>query len=235
MAKLSDNWITEHLLDFEYKKYILLGYLQEVSSNFKEKKLYPHLTDLIDQYRKLITLKNRTEELKNNFKKELNGIDLENKKLIYSSLPGEEWEKEFNLIVDFSLPLMGNKVNEGKTIFDHVEENILFHPLGILPLNKNEGYFLLNPFQSKQVDAYSYSLSALPYHERSVYGLNVSYFSSYTLTIAKPLDVIKSDIIHNNPQLPNPAVFVFKAKEVFPNEETFLPIVKRMLYSKLVA
>ena len=235
MGKLSDNWITENLLDFEYKKYILLGYLQEVSLNFNEKKLYPHLSELIDQYRNLLTLKSKGDELKSNFKKELNGIDLENKKLVYGSVQDEEWEKEFNLIVDFSLPLMSHKLHEGKTIFDHVEGNILFHHLGILPLNKSEGYFLLNPFQSQMVDAYSYSLSALPYHERAVYGLNVSYFSSYTLSIAKPLDRIKSDIIYNNPLLPNPAVFVFKAKEVLPNEETFLPIAKRMLYSKLVA
>ncbi len=235
MGKLSDNWITEHLLDFEYKKYILLGYLSEVSRNFKEKKLYPDLSELITQYKNLVDLKNKSEALKSNFKKDLNGIDLENKKLIYSSVPGEEWEKEFNLIVDYSLPLMSKKVEEGKTIFDYVEDRILFNHIGILPLNRNEGYFLLNTFHSSRADAYSYSLSPLPYHENTVYGMHVSYFSSYTISIAKPLDKIKSDIIYNNPALPNPAVFLFNAKEPFPNEETFLPIAKRMLYSKLVA
>jgi hypothetical protein len=35
--------------------------------------------------------------------------------------------------------------------------------------------------------------------------------------------------------LPNPAVYLFKANAELPNDETFLPIAKRLLYKKLVA
>jgi len=235
MGKLSDNWITEHLMDFEYKKYLLLGYLQEVSLHFEEKKLYPDLTDLISQYQNLTLLKKRAEELKGNFKKDLSDIDLENHKLMYNLPPNEEWENEFKQILEFSLPLMGKKLDEGKTIFDFVEKNIAFDHLGILPLNKNQGYFLLNPFESKKVEAYSYHLSSLPYQQKIMYGLHVSYFSDFNVSLSRPIDKIKSDIIYSNPDLPNPAVFYFKARAEFPNEETFLPVAKRILYHMLVA
>lgn len=42
------------------------------------------------------------------------------------------------------------------------------------------------------------------------------------------------DIIDANPELPNPAVYLFKAKATLPNDETFLPIAKRLLYKTLV-
>ena len=47
---LSKNWITEHHLDSEYKRYVLLGYLKKVSEKFDQSLLYPHLSDLKDHY-----------------------------------------------------------------------------------------------------------------------------------------------------------------------------------------
>jgi len=44
---------------------------------------------------------------------------------------------------------------------------------------------------------------------------------------------LKLDIIHQNPELPNPAVYLFKAKAALPKDETFLPIAKRLLYKNL--
>ena len=51
MKKLSPDWITEKHIDFEYKKYVLLAYLQEVNMNFEKTHLYPFLADLVDHYR----------------------------------------------------------------------------------------------------------------------------------------------------------------------------------------
>jgi hypothetical protein len=33
MNKLSENWISEGWIDFEYKKYLLLAYLKNVDEN----------------------------------------------------------------------------------------------------------------------------------------------------------------------------------------------------------
>jgi hypothetical protein len=69
--------------------------------------------------------------------------------------------------------------------------------------------------------------------QQEVYGLNCTYVSNYTISLAKPVDKIKLDIIDANPQLPNPAVYLFKANAELPNDETFLPIAKRLLYKSL--
>ena len=59
MKKLEKDWLTSGLIDFEYKKYILLAYLQEVKGNFDSNKLYPHLSDLIFHYQNLLDLKKK--------------------------------------------------------------------------------------------------------------------------------------------------------------------------------
>jgi hypothetical protein len=86
MKTLSANWITENLVDFEYKKYVLLGYLQQVKEHFKDKKLYPDLSDVISHYKNLLALKNNTTSFKENIRKNVNGLDLEKMQLTYENL-----------------------------------------------------------------------------------------------------------------------------------------------------
>ena len=57
MEKLSNDWLTQGLIDFEYKKYLLLAYLQTVKSSFGKGELYPFLADLVFHYRNLQALK----------------------------------------------------------------------------------------------------------------------------------------------------------------------------------
>jgi hypothetical protein len=234
MATLSENWITEHLMDFEYKKYVLLGYLKKVKEHFKEQKLYPDLSELIGHYKNLIQLKNNAATLENNFKKSIKGIDLENLKFIYENNNEAEALNELKQIIEYSEPLLANELNKGKSIFDFAEQNILIDHIGILPIYKNEGYFMLYPFESKKVLVYNYSFSKVTLLQQEVYGLNSNYFSSYSITLSQPVDKIKQEIICQNPHLPNPPVYLFKAKTALPNDETFLPIAKRLLYKNLL-
>jgi hypothetical protein len=53
MKTLSSNWFFEDLLDLEYKKYVLLAYLQDVDKHFTQIKLYPQLNELVNHYRLL--------------------------------------------------------------------------------------------------------------------------------------------------------------------------------------
>jgi hypothetical protein len=47
MRNLNKDWITEYTLGPEYKKYVLLDYLQSVSDDFSKVCLYPALADII--------------------------------------------------------------------------------------------------------------------------------------------------------------------------------------------
>lgn len=233
MATLSENWITENLMDPEYKKYILLGYLQQVEEHFSENKLYPDLAELITHYKNLIRLKQNTASLESQFKKPLKGLDLANLKLVYEQLDDESLA-ELKQIIEFSEPLMANELNKGKSIFDQAEQDIVSGHIGILPIYRKEGYFLLYPHQSKQVDVYNYNFTKLNLVQQDTYGLSCTYFSTFTLSLSQTVDSIKQEIIYSNPQLPNPPVYLFRAKRPLPSAETFLPIAKRLLYRNLL-
>ena len=47
MEQLAKTWITDGVLDPEYKRYIMLAYLQTVGLAFRENKLYPKLAEVI--------------------------------------------------------------------------------------------------------------------------------------------------------------------------------------------
>ena len=117
MATLSENWITENHIDFEYKKYVLLGYLQKVKEHFNEQKLYPDFAELIAHYKNLLALKNNTTALENNFKKTVKGVDFNDFKLVYENTINDELLMELKQIIAFSEPLLATELNKGKTIF----------------------------------------------------------------------------------------------------------------------
>ncbi|MDB5281955.1 MAG: hypothetical protein JWO06_1030, partial [Bacteroidota bacterium] len=59
METLDKNWLTDGLIDFEYKKYLLLSYLQQAGKNFDERKLYPKLSELVEHYKSLQLFKEK--------------------------------------------------------------------------------------------------------------------------------------------------------------------------------
>ncbi len=235
MGTLSENWITEDLMDFEYKKYLVLGYLQQVNDHFNEQKLYPDFAELIAHYKNLIRLKNNAIGLETNFRKKLKGIDYEDLKLVYENTVNDELLNELKQIIEFSEPLMAEGLQTGRSIFDFAEQHILSDHIGLLPLYKQEGYFVLYPFQSTHAYIYRYRLSKINLLQEQVYGLNSNYFLTHTVTFSNPIDRVKYELIEANPELPNPAVYLFKTKTHLPNEETFLPIAKRLLYKELLS
>jgi len=57
MAELKQDWLTDGPIDFEYKKYLLLAYMQHVGQEFDARKLYPKFSELVEHYRNLETLR----------------------------------------------------------------------------------------------------------------------------------------------------------------------------------
>lgn len=235
METLAKNWLTEGLIDFEYKKYILLAYLKKVHDKFSSTQLYPEFSELIEHFRNLKEIKESENKLNDSFKKPLDSIDTQNLKLNYKSPEEEEWFQEIKQIIEFSMPLMAKEVMQGKTIFDYVEKNIQREPLGILPINKNEGYFILSTPPEKEVFVYNYELSPISFVNQKAMSFKTNYVSSYTISLSMPIDKVKQDLIYQNPYLPNPAVYIFQSSIPLPTKETFLPVVKRLLFSQLTA
>src|SRR6478672_13662413 len=142
MKTLSETWFADGYIDFELKKYTLLAYLQEISKHFNESKLYPQLSDLIFHYNNLVAFRENKKYLQEQFPKKLTGIQLEKLQLLYESLvEDDELMQELEDIINFASSTMKKTITTGSEIYEFVENKLLIEPVGIMPLDHNEGYF----------------------------------------------------------------------------------------------
>ena len=107
MKSLDINWITEGRIDFEYKKYLLLAYLQQISGEFNENRLYPFLADLVEHYNNVVSIKKNKEIVSSSFPKKISKLDFEKFKLKYEQLLDDaDYLAEIEEILDFAIPKM---------------------------------------------------------------------------------------------------------------------------------
>ena len=230
MTTLPKNWITEGLIDFEYKKYQLLAYLQETNKHFNEMRLYPVLSELIDHYRDLNELKLGKKELNNMFPKTLDSIDFQKGRLNYRSKVIEDGlMKELSMITEFALPRLETQIEEGKVIYDYIEDQLEFEPVGIVPIYNQEGYILMSRYREKQVHAYRYKSSLLHFAGEKFRSISMWLVGVFQRSLVNTLEKIKMDLIRDIKELPNPATWRIHSQQEIPIEETLIPISKRLL------
>lgn len=230
MKTLPKNWITEGLIDFEYKKYQLLSYLQETNKQFKAVKLYPVLGELIEHHRLLHELRSGKTELSNLFPKALNSIDLENIQLHYKSqVPDDDIMKEITLITEFALPKLSGQIDEGKAIYNYVEEQVEFEPVGILPIYNREGYILITQENQSDVHAFRYKSNFLQLTGEKFRSITFWLVGVFRKSLVQTLEKLKLQLIREIRELPNPATWRLHSPHLFPIEETLIPVSKRLL------
>jgi hypothetical protein len=236
MASLSKNWITEKLIDFEYKKYLLLAYLKEVSNNFEANKLYPHLAEVIDHYRQLIAFRDKKQNIADNFPQRMQQVDFENFKIKYEKIVEDDAVMaEIESIIHYSIPQFEHYLAEGKKIYDFIEEHLHIYPIGVQPLRAEQGYMFLKDGKDASTKVYEYQITIFDQPDTRYRAIRTSYVSSYGRSFTNTFESIKTDLIRANPGLPNPAAFAVESEMVLPLEETFLPIAKRMLVKRVAA
>ena len=236
MGKLTKDWLTENYVDFELKQYLLLAYLQEVKENYRANKIYPDLAELIDHYKNLFLLKKSQEELKEHQPKDLTGFDFINGKLTYKNKEDQiELFETINQIVDYAMPLLAQNIQDGKTIYEWVEEHMNMKTVGISPLHKDAGYLLLHYTNEKDIYAYQYEMSLVNYDEKKYRALHVKEVEHYQSSLTTSFENIKIDLIERHKELPNPAVYAFNCSVKVPLQETLLPIAKRYFVTRFSA
>lgn len=82
MTKLKKDWITDGLIDLEYKKYVLLAYLKHVEKNFDQVKLFPFMSELLEHYQDAKLLKEKKRTIQTEIPKEIFRLDLNKLKII---------------------------------------------------------------------------------------------------------------------------------------------------------
>jgi hypothetical protein len=230
MKQLSQTWFAEGYIDFELKKYTLLAYLKEVNKYFTESKLYPQLADLIFHYNNIVAFRENKKYLQEHFPKKLTGIQIEKLQVLYEQMiEDNELMQELEEIINYSAGEMKTTISSGAEIYEFVEENLTITPIGLVPLDINEGYFFLSSGNTRSTRVYQYRLSIFEKHDEKFRSMKTSYIEMLQRSMVNTYENIKYELIKSRYDLPNPAVYSIETELTFPVEETLLPVAKRSL------
>ena len=230
MKKLSETWFAEGYIDFELKKYALLAYLQEINGYFTENKLYPQLADLIFHYNNIVAFRENKKYLQEHFPKKLTGIQIEKLQVLYEQMiEDNELMQELEEIIHYSAGEMKTTISNGAEIYDFVEGNLTISPIGLVPLDIQEGYFFLSAGNSRSTRVYQYRLSIFEKHDEKFRSIKTNYVEQRQRSMVNTYENIKYELIRQRTDMPNPAVYSIETKLSFPVEETLLPVAKRSL------
>lgn len=230
MKKLNQNWLTDGILDFEYKQYVLLAYLKFVKESFRANKLYPPLGELIFHYNNLINIKNKRALMSQNMPKELKKIDLKKLELQYERIAKDsDIMRELTDIINYALPLLKDKIEQGTEIYDFVEDQLELDTVGLIPIYDKEGYMFIETDSTYQLNMFKYHITAFDAESGNYRGINTEYVGKEQRSITNTYHNIKLKLTKRYQELPNPATFLISAKFKFPILETVLPIAKRMV------
>lgn len=236
MKTLSETWFAEGYIDFELKKYTLLAYLQEINRNFGENRLYPQLADLIFHYNNIVAFRENKKYLQEQFPKKLTGLQIEKLQLLYEQMiEDDELMKELEEIIHYSAGVMKTTITNGTEIYEFVEGQLTISPVGLVPLDVQEGYFFLSSGSNKNTWVYHYRLSFFEKKEERFRSIKTAYIDRLQRSFSNTYENIKYGLLKTHNHLPNPAVYSIETDLTFPVEETLLPVAKRSLVKFIAA
>ncbi len=228
MTKLSSQWLTDGILDFEYKKYVLLAYLQHVRGEFKNQMLFPHLPHVQEHYQSTVTFKKSKNSLRTNFPKDLTGLDPVRLRLMYKELYEDDVHLEhLNEILEFATSQFSTVIREGQSRLDEVEATLQISPIGIIPLRTEEGYLFLYRKVSQETTIFRYQVTLFDAKKERIMqthlvdSLRKSYYTTF--------ENLKVELTRRYTQLPNPATYMVESAREYPLNETLLPAARQLM------
>lgn len=234
MDILKPNWLTDGLIDFEFKKYTVLAYLKTVKGHFRKNQLFPFLSDLVFHYNNLMTVKSQKNLIYENFPKTITKADFRKLKITYKKIvEDDELMREIEEIISYTVPQFEDTLSEGKEIYEFIESNVTLSPVGLTPIYSKEGYLMFNQGESRDVNVYKYQVSIFYNQEEEFKGIHTEYLMQSAYSLTKPFEKIKLELIKQFKELPNPATFLVRSAMVVPMSQTLLPVAKRLLIKEL--
>lgn len=232
MMALQQDWITTGWVDFEYKKYMLLGYLQDVKMAFGQNKLYPYMADLVFHYQNLISVRDNKRLMYQQFPQTMTKAHIDKLKISYKKIvEDDEVMRELEDILSFSIPQLKNILDEGKDIYEFVEGNMEISTVGLLPLYTKEGYLLINEEKKNKLKVFQYQITVFDNAHEKLRGVNMTLLEKTKVGLGRSLEQIKLELVKKYKALPNPATYAIHTRMAFPFQETILPVSKRLLVS----
>jgi hypothetical protein len=229
MDELSKDWLTQGLIDFEYKKYVLLAYLKNVKDSFGRVELYPFMGDLVFHYRNLLAVKENKALIKESFPKEISLDEIKKLELTYKKMIEDDAiMTELESIIEYAIPKIKYSLQEGSMIYDHVESHCEISPIGVTPLYANEGYLFVTQPPEKETNVYRYQISIFEASQEQLRSLNTQFIERVERTIGNTYERMKLDLVKRYKDLPNPATYLIMSRMKFPFTPTLMPVAKRL-------
>ena len=236
MNTLSETWFAEGYIDFELKKYTLLAYLQEVNKYFNENKLYPQLADIIFHYNNIVAFRENKKFLQEHFPKQLTDINMQKLQVMYERMiEDDELMQELEDIIHYSANTIKSTIQTGAEIYEFVETKLSIEPVGLIPLDVNEGYIFIKDGNYDATVVYQYRLTIFEKHDEKYRGIRTDFVNKWQRSVSNSPENIKHELIRNRKSLPNPAVYNIETELAYPLDETLLPIAKRCFVKYLGA
>lgn len=235
ISSLNLELFTQVQSDFEVRQYRILAALKKISDDFQNNRIYPHLSGLVELRNTLTDIKNRLEDLRNDFPKRIKNIDLVNKIIEHEVVfvDGSDLSKVEDLI-EWALPYIEAKIEEGKTIYEFVSKEIKIEEVGIVPSYIDEGYFFVPDNEEAKLLLFQYEISIFKSAQDRYRSLKTEFLKALDQGRAQlSPNSIKLDLIREHKKLPNPATYAFQTELDFPFNETIFPVVKRKLMKQL--
>lgn len=235
MDALNLELFTSAVDDVERTQYEILAGLQKAESAFEAKRVYPYLGRLVHLHGALMTVLARTEEFRTPQTGEIAGIDWEEKSVTYEWPELEETEMDVvEDLIRWALPKIKSVIEEGRSVYEHVEENMKLETVGIMPSYVQEGYLMVPERTADALHVLRYELSIIQDEGEKHRALRTNHCKTVE---QEGLDVhpsnIKLDLLEERRDLPNPATYFSNTGVSVPYEETLLPVVKRRLIRHL--
>ena len=231
MIFLRSNWLTEGLIDFEYKKYVLLGYLLDTQEEFREWRLYPALPYLERHYRNLCTVRDNKEAMDRQFPRVAVGVDIKNMKIVYQKMERSiGCMQEIEDIVKFSIPKVRETLAMGKQLQDHIENELNVFPVGSPPEHLEKGYIFIHLYYSNKIAIYQYETNTGPDERMHLRTRPLGWECCNERTT---LEGIKKKMAQKGNK--NPYTLAATCDGKYPIAETLLPIVEKIALKRITS
>src|SRR6478735_5539482 len=196
MDQLKENWLTEGLVDFEYKKYLLLAYLKKVKESFTRVELYPFLSDLVFHHRNLMAIKENKAMIYDRFPQRLSLENLQNLEVNYKKIVEDDAiMQELESIIEFALPQFKSSLEEGSFIYEYVESQCEISPVGLTSLYAQEGYLFVTQPPEKETNIYRYQMTIFDNSNEKMRGIHTHHIHTAERSFSNTYEQIKLKLI----------------------------------------
>ena len=234
--KLKEYWYSDGWIDYEYKKYTLLAYLQQADVFFKQSKIYPVLSELIKHYNHLNHYKSKKDKLENKLNKEIESIDLKKMKIIFKQQHfSDKFIHEIMKIVDFAQAEIKKSIEHGEEIYQHINSKMIFDTVGLIPFYNKEGYLIISRENDNDLKIYRYQYSYIQQENDLYYSLKTNEVQLKFNILSNSLSNVKLQLIKRFKDLPNPATYSLHSHLNISFKHSILPIAKRWLIKEIAS